>query len=123
MARPAGESVYLTNAIAAGVGLPMIVMSMTWGLPVLVLGLPALVMVTDALAYCAAMAMSPRLIVAGSGMKGRCSSMACVMNALDASSWPDCSVESSDDLAKICGDVAEPAGPPRIFVTGSDGGG
>ena len=41
-ASPAGDSVYFTNAVPAGVGLPMIVMSITCGEPLLVVGaLPA----------------------------------------------------------------------------------
>jgi hypothetical protein len=67
-ARPAGESVYLTNAIAAGVGLPMIVMSIHYGDPDLVTLAPLLVIVTVALAYCVAIDESPRLMADGSGM-------------------------------------------------------
>ena len=40
-ASPAGDSVYLTNAVPAGVGLPMMVMSITCGEPdLVVLGCP-----------------------------------------------------------------------------------
>ena len=60
-ARPAWDSVYLTNAIPAGVGLPMMVMSMTWGEPdLVVLAAPGGLMVTVALAYWLASAASPR---------------------------------------------------------------
>src|ERR1035438_3169094 len=98
-ARPAADSVYFTNAIAAGVGLPMTVMSITCGEPLFVALAPLLVIVTVALAYCAASAALARLMASGSLMYGRCSSIAWVMNALEASSWPDCSVESSEDSA------------------------
>ena len=64
-ARPAGDSVYLTNAIPAGVGLPMVVMSMTCGEPVLVVP-PVIVIV--AFSYCAASAALARLMAAGSLM-------------------------------------------------------
>src|SRR5487761_1154329 len=89
-ARPAGERVYLTKAMPAGVGLPMVVMSITCGDPCFV---PVLI-VMPALAYCAASAVQHRLICG-------CSLIAWVMNALAASSWPDCSVESSEVSAKI----------------------
>src|ERR1700684_4198520 len=121
MLRPAGDSVYLTNAVAAAVGFPMIVMSITCGLPDLVTFWPCEVMVMVALAYCAASAKLPRLIAAGSLMYGRCSSMAWVMNALEASSCPDWRGESRGESAYIGDDVADPAGPPRIFSTVSDG--
>ena len=64
-ARPAADSVYLTNAIAAGVGVPMIVMSITCGYPLLVT--PPLI-VTFAVLYWAASAALPRLMAVGSGM-------------------------------------------------------
>jgi hypothetical protein len=63
-ARPAGERVYLTNAMPAGVGLPIVVMSMTCGEPCFV---PVLI-VMPALAYCAAYCVQPRLIWGGSLM-------------------------------------------------------
>ena len=86
-ARPCWDRVYLTNAIAALVGLPMIVMSITCGEPFLTVGdPPAGVIVTDAVWYSAASDWSPRLIVVGSGMYDRPSSTAWVTNALAASS-------------------------------------
>src|ERR1019366_1144590 len=64
-ARPADDSVYLTNAVAAGVGLPMMVMSITCGDPDLVLPLLSVIV---ALAYAAARPWLLRLMAAGSGM-------------------------------------------------------
>jgi hypothetical protein len=55
--------------------------------------------VTVAFLYAAASLKLPRLMASGSLMYGRCSSTAWVMNALEASSWPDCSVASSEDSA------------------------
>ena len=77
-ARPTLDRVYFTNAIASGVGLPMMVISITCGEPLFVALAPLLVMVTVAVAYCVASAALARLMAAGSLMYDRCSSIAWV---------------------------------------------